>query len=255
MGGTALVLLHAFPLTSAMWAEQVTGLADLVQVVTPDQRGFGSAPLGADEPSLDRAADDVADLLDREGLDDIVLGGLSMGGYVVMAFLRRHPDRVRALLLADTKATADPPPAREKRLAMAERLDRDGTADALVEHVLPGLTGPTTASERPDVSNRVRAMVRAAPAPAAAWAQRAMAARPDSLATLGAARVPCLVVRGDEDGLSSAEDVAAMVDALPDGRLVTIPGAGHLSNLEAPEEFTRAVADFLADVVRGPGSR
>lgn len=241
-----LVLLHAFPVSSAMWADQVAGLSGLATVLTPDQRGFGGRPLGGDEPSLDHAADDVAALLDRDGLDDVVLGGLSMGGYVAMAFLRRHPGRVRALLLADTKATADPPPAREKRLAMAERLDREGTSDVLVEAVLPGLTGATTARDRPAVSARVRAMVEAAPADGAAWAQRAMAARPDSLETLREVRVPTLVVRGDEDGLSSADDVAAMVAALPDGRLVTLPGAGHLSNLEVPDAFSRTVADFLA---------
>jgi pimeloyl-ACP methyl ester carboxylesterase len=241
-----LVLLHAFPVSSAMWADQVAELSGLATVLTPDQRGFGGRPLGGDEPSLDHVADDVAALLDRDGLDDVVLGGLSMGGYVAMAFLRRHPGRVRALLLADTKATADPPPAHEKRLAMAERLDREGTSDVLVEAVLPGLTGATTARDRPEVSARVRAMVEAAPAAGAAWAQRAMAARPDSLGTLREVRVPTLVVRGDEDGLSSADDVAAMAAALPDGRLVTLPGAGHLSNLEVPGAFSRTVADFLA---------
>ena len=243
-----LVLLHAFPVSSAMWADQVAVLSGLATVLTPDQRGFGDRPLGGDEPSLDHAADDVAALLDRDGHDDVVLGGLSMGGYVAMAFLRRHPGRVRALLLADTKATADPPPAREKRLAMAARLDHEGTSDVLVEAVLPGLTGPTTARDRPEVSARVRAMVEAAPAAGAAWAQRAMAARPDSLETLREVRVPALVVRGDEDGLSSADDVAAMVAALPDGRLVTLPGAGHLSNLEVPDAFSRTVGDFLADL-------
>ena len=136
--GVPLVLLHAFPLSSAMWSAQAAASATGARVVTPDQRGFGGSPLGDDEPSLDHVADDVAALLDRLGLEHVVLGGLSMGGYVAMAFLRRHPGRVRALVLADTKAGADPDAAREKRLAMADRLERDGTPQALLDDVLPG---------------------------------------------------------------------------------------------------------------------
>ena len=246
--GPPLVLLHAFPLSSGMWSAQAGALGGRTRVVTPDQRGFGRSRLGGDEPSLDHAADDLAALLDRLGLEDVVLGGLSMGGYVAMAFLRRHPRRVRALLLADTKASADAEAARDKRLAMADRLERDGTPQALLDDVLPGLTGATTAADRPAVVTRVRQLAsRAAPA-AAAWAQRAMATRPDSLATLREVRVPALVVRGDEDGLSSQDDVEAMVAALPDGRLAVLAGSGHLSAMEVPDAFTAVLADFLAEV-------
>ena len=246
--GLPLVLLHAFPLSSAMWEAQAAGLAGVARVVTPDLRGFGASPLGADEPSLDHAADDVAALLDRLGLGTVVLGGLSMGGYVAMAFLRRHPGRVAGLLLADTKAGADPAAARENRLRIAGRLDADGTADVLVEDVLPALTGPTTAAERPEVVARVRAMVESVPPAAAAWAQRAMAARPDSLDVLRGVDVPALVLRGDEDALAGQADVAAMVDALPQGRLETLPRAGHLTALEVPDEVVRSVRGLLARV-------
>ena len=249
--GPPLVLLHAFPLSSAMWAAQVEGLAGVARVVTPDLRGFGASAPGTDDPSLDHAADDVAALLDRMGLGAVVLGGLSMGGYVAMAFLRRHPGRVAGLLLADTKAGADPAAARENRLRIADRLDADRSTDVLVEDVLPGLTGPTTAAERPEVVARVRAMVESAPPAAAAWAQRAMAARPDSLDVLRGVDVPALVLRGDEDGLAGPADVAAMADALPQGRLETLPRAGHLTALEVPEDVVRAVRGLLERVEAG----
>ena len=249
--GPPLVLLHAFPLSSVMWEAQAAGLADVARVVTPDLRGFGASPPGADEPSLDHAADDVAALIDRLGLGQVVLGGLSMGGYVAMAFLRRHPGRVRGLLLADTKAGADPAAARDNRLRIAARLDADRTAGVLVEDVLPGLTGPTTAAERPDVVARVRAMVESAPPAAAAWAQRAMAARPDSLDVLREVDVPALVLRGDEDGLAGPDDVEAMADALPQGRLEVLPRAGHLTALEVPDEVVRAVRGLLDRVAAG----
>ena len=243
--GRPVVLLHAFPLSSAMWLEQRNSLGERFHVITPDQRGFGGSPLGWDEPSLDQVADDLAALLDSRGLDQVVLGGLSMGGYAAMAFLRRHPGRIRALVLADTKATADPPEAAANRERIAARLEADDSADVLVEDVLPSLLGPTTVRDRPLVAGRVRGLVEAAPPPAAAWAQRAMAARPDSLDTLRAADVPALVIRGDEDALASQADVDAMVEALPQGRLVVLPGAGHLTAVEVPEAFDAAVREFL----------
>jgi pimeloyl-ACP methyl ester carboxylesterase len=247
--GRPVVLLHAFPLSSAMWLEQRNALGERCRVVTPDLRGFGGSPLGDDEPSLDAVADDVAAMLDGLGLDRVVLGGLSMGGYAAMGFLRRHPGRVAALVLADTKATADAPEVAANRERIAARLLSDDSSDVLVEDVLPALVGPTTSRDRPLVAGRVRALVEAAPPAAAAWAQRAMAARPDSLATLRAADVPALVLRGDEDALSTQADTEAMVEAFPRGRLVALPGAGHLSAVETPEPFAAAVVRFLADLV------
>ena len=243
--GLPVVLLHAFPLSSAMWIDQRNGLAEVARVLTPDLRGFGGSRLGHDEPSLDHVADDVAAMLDRMRLSTVVLGGLSMGGYAAMAFARRHPHRLRALVLADTKATADPPSAREKRERIAARLDAESAADALVDEVLPALCGPTTQRDRPLVLGRVKGLVEAAPPLAAAWAQRAMAARPDSLDVLGSLQVPALVLRGDEDELSTQADVEAMVDALPDAQLDVLAGSGHLSAVEVPEEFTARVRRFL----------
>lgn len=245
--GLPLVLLHAFPLSSQMWDEQRDALGSRCRVLTPDGRGFGGSPLGDDEPSLDACADDVAALLDRLGLDRVVLGGLSMGGYVAMAFLRRHPGRVQALLLADTKASADPGPARDNRLRIASAVEQDGT-QVLVDEVLPALLGSTTTTSRPRVADRVRELVQAAPPAGAAWAQRAMAARPDSINVLRAAALPALVVVGEQDALSPVADAQAMVDALPQGRLVVLPSAGHLSAVEVPTAFTQAVSGWLDEL-------
>jgi pimeloyl-ACP methyl ester carboxylesterase len=246
--GRPLVLLHAFPLSSAMWMSQREELAACCRVITPDQRGFGGSALGEEPPSLDAAADDVAELLDRLGLDRVVLGGLSMGGYVAMAFLRRHGDRVQALVLADTKATADPEAARANRQRIAAAVESDETSTILVEEILPTLLGATSVASRPLVTGRVKGLVQAAPGPAVAWAQRAMAARPDSLATLQELDRPALVVVGAEDVLSPPADAAAMADALPQGRLVEIAEAGHLTAIETPEAFNAAVAGFLAEL-------
>jgi pimeloyl-ACP methyl ester carboxylesterase len=243
--GAPLVLLHAFPLSSAMWADVLPGLAGSARVIAPDQRGFGKSPLGTEPPSLDLAADDVAALLDRLGIDRAVVGGLSMGGYVTMAFCRRHADRLAGLLLADTKATADDEAtAADRRQVAAEVLGPAGTA-ALAGSV-PSLVGETTERERPAVVERVRAMVTAEPPAAVAWAQHAMAARPDSFDTLRALAVPALVVVGEEDRRSPLADARAMADALPAARLVTLPGCGHLSAVEDPPAFAAAVRAFLS---------
>ena len=250
-----IVLLHAFPLNAAMWLPQQEALAAQgYRVIAPDQRGFGGVPgrFGTEPPSLDLIAGDLARLLDHHRIDRVVVGGLSMGGYVAMAFLRRYPDRVAGLVLMDTKATADPAPARENRERIARTLLAENSPQVLLDDVLPGLLGETTWQSRPAVVAQVRAMVEAAPPGSAAWAQRAMAARPDSLRTVrsmgsaGSARPPrVLVIRGEEDGLSTPADARAVIEVVGGGGLVTVPRAGHLSSLEQPELVTGHIAEFL----------
>src|SRR3954453_13578890 len=157
--GVPVVLLHAFPLNSAMWLAQREGLSELCRVITPDFRGFGGSPLGLGEPSLDVLADDIARLLDQRELDRVVLGGLSVGGYIAMSFVRRHAERLRGLVLADTKASADPEPARQNRMSIADELTADGESEVLITDVLPNLVGPTTMEKRPLIHGRVKGLV------------------------------------------------------------------------------------------------
>jgi pimeloyl-ACP methyl ester carboxylesterase len=248
--GLPVVLLHAFPLSSAMWSAQRDELAPRYRVITPDQRGFGGTPLGGDpaslaKPSLATVADDLVRFLDRLSLDQVVVAGLSMGGYVAMALLRRHPERVRALILANSKASADPEAAAANRERIAAAVLAAGSSELLLDEVYPKLLGP---SARPEVAAAVRDQVRQAPPAAVAWAQRAMAARPDSLDVLRSVTVPALVVAGEDDQLMPLAEAESMADALPKGRLVRIPGAGHLSALEDPAAFNAAVSEFLAEI-------
>jgi pimeloyl-ACP methyl ester carboxylesterase len=245
--GVPLVLLHAFPLSSAMWLHQRETLSSVCRVVTPDLRGFGGSVLPEDgeAPSMDVMADDVATTIKALGLDDVVLVGLSLGGYIAMAFWRRHPDLLRGLVLADTKASADPEPARANRLRIAETVLDEQSPRVLIEDVLPNLVGPTTKEHRPMVYGRVRALVETAPPAAVAWAQRAMAARPDSTGTLREVSVPTLVLVGEEDQLTPLSAAEAMVAAVPDARLITVPEAGHLTPLEQPEVVDEALLEFL----------
>jgi pimeloyl-ACP methyl ester carboxylesterase len=160
-----------------MWLDQREGLSARARVLTPDQRGFGGSPLADGEPSLDACADDLADLLDALGLGRVVLGGLSMGGYVAMAFLRRHPERVEALLLADTKARRRPRAGPANRLRIADELERDPSSTVLLDDVLPALLGEATTP--PAGGRRPRPRPRAGGTRACGrLAQRAMAPAP-----------------------------------------------------------------------------
>lgn len=246
--GTPVVLLHAFPLSSTMWDRARRPLSAGAHLLTPDLRGFGRTPLGTAEPSLELLADDVCALLDDRGIDRAVVGGVSMGGYVTMAFLRRHPERVSGVVLIDTKASADDDAARANRERIARVILEEHHPRILLEDVLPTLLGDTTRRHRPEVLGEVQGLVESAPPPAVAWAQRAMARRPDSLATLREVAVPGLVVVGEEDTLAPVSAAQAMADALPKADLVTVPGAGHLSPVERPDAVAQAILDWLPRV-------
>ena len=243
--GRALVLLHAFPLTRRMWQFQYGALSTGLRLVTPDLTGFGESVRATQTPDLGVVADAVVALCAELGLDDIVLGGLSMGGYVAMEVLRRRPGLAGALILADTKSGVDTEAARGNRERIASLLEDSGSSRVLVDEVLPTLIGDTTRAERPETVQLVRTMVDSADPAAAAWAQRAMAGRRDSGDVLHATDVLALVVVGTEDTLSPPSEAEAMCAALPRARLVRIAGAGHLSALEAPTAFNRAVLDLL----------
>ena len=227
-----------------MWLAQREGLAGGCRVITPDLRGFGGSRLGDDEPSVDLMADDVARVLDHEGIDRAVVGGLSMGGYVTMAFCRRHRDRVQGAILASTRASPDAEPARANRERIAQAVLTDGS-QVLVDEVLPALIGPTTRQRRAMVFGRVKGLVQSAPPKAVAWAQRAMAARPDSFDALAELKVPVLVLVGEEDELTPRADGEAMARAVQDGRVEVIEKAGHLTAVEQPEAFNAAVLRFI----------
>ncbi len=241
----ALVLLHAFPLDARMYTHQVEALLDVATVVAPDFRGFGQAPLGDQSPSLDLLADDVVRALDKAGVGGAVIAGTSMGGYVAMALLRRHSGRVRGLVLANTKAEADPPRARDNRLRLADLVEASADVGAIQEEVQPKLLGTTTRRLHPELVATVGTFVAEASPAGVSWAQRAMAARPDSHEVLASAQVPALILVGQEDELMPSAHGQAMVDSLPHGRLVQLDRAGHLACLEDPAGWNRAVRTFL----------
>ena len=245
--GTPLVLLHAYPCDHTMWDPQASALAERgIRVIRPDLPGFGSSPPPTEaEPSLRVMADSVFEALDARGVDRFVLGGLSMGGYVAMQMLRQQPDRITGLALVDTKATPDGDQARAVREETARKALAAGSLVPLTEGMLLGLLGATSRASRPEAQRVTEDFIARASAPAAAWAMRAMAVRPDSLPILGTYDRPAVVIAGDEDSLSPLDEQHLMVNALPSARLVTIPGCGHLSAVEQPQAVTTALQEYL----------
>jgi pimeloyl-ACP methyl ester carboxylesterase len=242
--GRAVVLLHAFPLSSAMWLSQREALSLSCRVVTPDQRGFGGSPLGDDEPSLDAAADDVAALLDSLDLDRVVLGGLSMGGYVALAFARKYPTDLLGLVLVDTRAEADTPEGKEGRQKMIDLARSSGSA-AVADQMMPKVTAPGLEQRRPEVASRLRSIMNACPPKTIEHALAAMRDRPDLTGFLPSIKAPTQIIVGESDAITPVASAESMQKSIPNARLTVIKGAGHMSPMEQPAQVNHAIRMFL----------
>jgi pimeloyl-ACP methyl ester carboxylesterase len=239
-----LVLLHAFPLNARMWEPQLALAQHGWRVIAPHFRGFGDAGRDPSTSSMDDYAGDVIDLLDSLKIDGAVIGGLSMGGYAAFALLRHAANYFRGLILADTRSQADSPEGVEGRRRMLALVREKGPA-AVAAEMLPKLLGDSTRRERPDIESRVNDLMTAGSSEAIAGAITALMTRPDSTPLLGTIRFPTLVIVGAEDTITPPAMSEQLHHAIPGSELVTIPRAGHLSNLEQPEAFNAALARFL----------
>jgi pimeloyl-ACP methyl ester carboxylesterase len=240
--GLPVLLLHAFPVSSAMFEPQVAALSGRARFILLDHRGFGESSVGDGPSTMQHLAEDALLLLDHLGVEAAVVGGVSMGGYASLALLRQDPGRVRGLVLADTQMGADDETARAAREPLAQDVLHDGM-DVLVERQLPRYLA-ASASETLRAS--VAALIRANPPAGAAAALRGMALRDDSRDILSRFNGPVLVVVGQEDVVTPPEKARAMASLVPGVTLVEIPGVGHFSNLEAPDRFNDALGRFLS---------
>jgi pimeloyl-ACP methyl ester carboxylesterase len=246
--GAPLVLVHGHPFDRSMWQPQAEHFARSGwRVIVPDLRGYGESTVVPGATTMETFATDIAALLDHLAVDRIVLGGLSMGGQIVMEFCRLFPHRVRALVFADTSPRADTEEVRQGRFELADRLSRTGMA-GYADEVLPRMVAPSTVERRPAVTRHVLSMMRDAPVEGAAAALRGRAARRDYVESLGRIGVPALVVVGRDDGYTPVEDAELIRARIPDATLAIVEDAGHLPNLERPDEFNAALAGFLDSV-------
>ena len=247
--GVPLVLLHGFPLDHSMWRHQVEHLSGEVRVIAPDLRGYGESELGDIDSTIgvpmEQYADDLNQLLDElEVTEPIVLGGFSMGGYVLWQFLNRHPHRVRAIVLCDTRAGADDLPARQTRHKMAEHINVWGAAK-VAEMMTPKLFSQQTFDERPEVVKELVRLISEQNPAAIAAAQRGMAARADSTPLLRQILAPTLVIVGSQDAISTPAEMEFIAGQIPGACLQVIDAAGHMAPVEQPEAVTTTLRHFL----------
>lgn len=244
--GQPVIFLHAFPLNRSMWSDLMVALLkeQRFRLIAPDWRGFGESEINTDRTTMELLADDVAALMDALGMQQAVLCGLSMGGYAAFAFLRKYPERVRGLILADTRPGADSEEGKANREKVAQLVEEQGSG-AIADLQIPNLLAEYTRKHHSDVEARVRQMINAATSAGIAAASRGMALRADSTDLLTRISCPTLVVVGENDGVIPLTVVHDYVEIIPGARFAVIPQAGHLSNLEQPEAFLHRVREFL----------
>ena len=243
--GVPLLLIHGFPLDRTLWRTQIAGLSQLYRVIAPDLRGFGhSSETDGEAVTMDQYAADLKSLLDSVNVQQAVIGGISMGGYIALAFYAQYADRVKGLILANTRAVPDSEEGKQSRLANAQKVGEVGPG-FLVESMAPKMLGPAA---KPEIKIAVRNMMARQRAAGIASALRGMAIRPDRTALLRFATVPALIVSGTADALIPPGDSEAMRALIPDSRLVMIPDAGHLSNLDKADAFNHVTREFYKQV-------
>jgi len=242
--GTPLVFIHAFPLSQTMWQPQIDALANSYRVITIDLRGHGESDTVLWNDTLDDYAADVIGLLEHLGISQAVFVGLSMGGYTLFAIYRNYPDRVKAMVLADTRAQADSEEGKAGRRAMAQMAFNDG-ASAIGDLMLPKLLAPSTMEHHPEIVEQVRQMILQSPTAGIIVDLMAMAARPDSTDLLPNITCPTLVIVGEDDQATPITESQYIANRIPGSTFVTIPQAGHISNFEQPVAFNQALSTFL----------
>ncbi len=248
--GPALVLVHGFPLDRTIWRPQAEELSKNYRVITPDLRGHGLSEATEGVYSMDLLASDVNGVLDKIGAGAIVLGGLSMGGYVALAFHRLFQERVRGLILADTRAEADTDEARARRQDQSLRVLRNGSGE-VAGQMIGRMFTEKTRQANPVLADGVRRMMEATSPLGVVGALRGMAERADSTLLLASIKVPTLIIVGEEDSITPVADARRMASMIVGSELVVVPGAAHLSTLERPEEVTGAIRRFLARLPEG----
>lgn len=242
--GDPVVFIHGFPFNSGIWEAQLNDVPPGWWYIAPDLRGFGGSELGSSPLTMDVLADDIVALMAHLQIDQAVIVGLSMGGYVALSLARRHPDKVRALLLTATRANADSEEAAAKRLAQAKQVRAEGV-NPVVESMLPKLFSEHSKLKMPDQVATVRAMMESADKEAVARALEGMAKRKDYTGELDQIDTATMVVRGEMDEIIPAGDMEAIARTVRGGRQEVVALASHLPNVEAPDVYNKILAGYL----------
>jgi pimeloyl-ACP methyl ester carboxylesterase len=242
--GPPVVLLHPFPVNHEFWLPVAEALSTRYRIILPDLRGHGDSGIGEGPATMEKHAADIARVMDDADVGRAPLIGVSIGGYALFEFWRKHRGRIAALGLCNTKAPADGPEARAGRLQAANDVLDRGT-DPFFEGMIQKVLAKTTRETRPDLVDGALRMMNQMSPEDVAQVQRGMAARPDSVETLKTISVPTLLITGDEDNMTGVNEAELMRQHINGSQLKVIPKAGHYSPWEQPEEASRMLRQFL----------
>ncbi len=245
--GAPVVMLHPFPANHRFWLPVAEALSDRYRVILPDLRAHGQSAAGDGAATMAKHAEDIARLCDECDLSRAAFVGCSIGGYVLFEFWRRFGDRVSALALCNTRASADTDEARKSRMQSAADVLERGP-EWFIDGMMPKLIGESTRSNRPDIVADAKRIMMQSKAAGISAAQQGMAERPDSVATLGTIQVPTLVVGGEEDQGTPLEHAQQIHRGIRNSQLRVISKAGHYAAFEKPEEVTAVLREFLGSV-------
>jgi 3-oxoadipate enol-lactonase len=245
-GGQPILFIHGFPLDHSMWDRQAERLSPRYRVLAVDLRGFGESDVTAGTVSMDQFADDLAKLLNGLGVTDpVVLCGLSMGGCIAWQFIRKYPDRVKALIACDTRVVADTPEAAEGRFKTAEKALSTG-AVVVAEAMIPKLFSDRTREKAPQVVESMREVILKTAPDGLAAGLRGLATRPDVSDQPRRFQLPTLAIVGEHDVISTVDEMRGWASAMPSAEFVVVPGAGHMAPLENSQVVNEAIERFLA---------
>jgi 3-oxoadipate enol-lactonase len=246
--GQPIVFVHGYPLNKAIWQTQLEGLSDIMRVLAPDLRGHGESQAMPGPYTMQLLVGDLVAFLEALGITQpVVLCGLSMGGYLAFEFNRRHPERLKALILTATRASDDTPQAKANRDLAAETA-RQGGPGAIVKKMLPVILSPATPSRQPALVGRVREIMENTSLEGVLGDLAALRDRPDSNPDLPRIRIPTLVVHGEQDQIIPYNEAYTMHQAIPGSSWSLIPDAGHLPCLENPLAYNKALRSFLQNI-------
>ncbi len=244
--GQKIILLHGFPLDHRMWLPAAEILSINFHVIIPELRGFGQSTLPESQYSIADLADDVEQVRHHLASNEqVIVCGLSMGGYVALEYQARHGQHLQHLVLSNTKPNLDTLQARQGRLKMAQCATEQGSW-AAASGMLENLVCATVQDNQPETVDLVKRMIREADGHSVAMAQRAMADRRDFEPLLSAIHIPTLVLAGDEDTICPCMATETWTQKLPNARFSCLAGVGHLAPLEAPIDFCSALSAALA---------
>jgi len=243
--GVPLLFIHGYPLSRKIWEPQASGLAAYARVILPDLRGHGDSDATPGPYSMDLLAEDCASLLNNLGITQpVVVCGLSMGGYIALAFYRKFAERISGLILTATRAGADSPEGkanRDKAIALA----KSSGAGAIADSMLPKMFAPSTYADQPNLVEHVRGMMAGTSVEGIVGALQAMKDRPDSTPLLPTITKPVLIIHGSDDQLIPLSEAQMMQKTIVGAELVIIERAGHLLNMEQPGAFNQAIRQFI----------